>query len=242
MKILEEEISRYLQSLGLEEQRQLDDELEELDLVYPFNRSEFILSYLMTRNVITWEDFLDIRKRYSQRNKYLKFFELAPRSFGETWGQSHLMKMVPEFQKPTSQLDPLYKGEYDLWLEGIHVEVKASRVVKKESGGTLVQKALKSGSIEKFDMNFQQLKPECCDVFVWMAMWIDKIDYWVIPSDNVKHSPLFSNQHRGSQTTALGEIVEGQIHINNDNYASFEPYRVEVDDIRLKILEIGKRY
>ncbi len=36
MKILEEEISRYLQSLGLEEQRQLDDELEELDLVYPF--------------------------------------------------------------------------------------------------------------------------------------------------------------------------------------------------------------
>ena len=126
-------------------------------------------------------------------------------------------------------------------LNNIHVEVKASRAVKKKGGDTLANKALASNSASKFDMNFQQLKPSCCDVFIWIAVWRDKIDYWVMSSDDVQNNPLLSNQHRASQLSDSGEVVEGQIHINNGNYADFEKYRVQVREIYDKVIEIGKR-
>ena len=174
-------------------------------------------------------------------SKYLHLFELAPRTFGETWGQQHLMEHIPEFKIPTKMLDPSYSGEYDLLLNDIHVEVKASRVVKKIGGDTLANKALASDSKSKFDMNYQQLKPSCCDVFVWIAVWRDKIDYWVLSSKDVQDNPLLSNQHRASQLSETGAVVEGQIHINNGNYADFEKYRVQLRDIYTTVLEIGKK-
>lgn len=42
-------------------------------------------------NVISLDEYLEMRAEYLQRNKYLHLFELAPRTFGETWGQNHLM-------------------------------------------------------------------------------------------------------------------------------------------------------
>lgn len=38
-------------------------------------------------------------------------------------------------------------------------------------------------------MNFQQVKPRCCDVFVWIAVWRDVIRYWVLSSNEVETSP-----------------------------------------------------
>jgi len=35
----------------------------------------------------------------------------------------------------------------------------------------LYVKALASDSNKEFRMNFQQVKPDCCDVFVWVAVW-----------------------------------------------------------------------
>lgn len=89
----------------------------------------------------------------------------------------------------------------------------------------------KQSNSKKFDMNYQQLKPGCCDVFVWIAVWHDKIDYWVMSSKTAQENPLLSNQHRASQMTEAGDVVEGQIHINNGNYETFEPYRVKSRDI-----------
>ncbi len=60
-------------------------------------------------------------------------------------------------------------------------------------------------------------------------------------SNDVQTNPLFSNQHRASQLKENGEIIEGQIHINNSNYADFEQYRVQIREIYYKIKEIGKR-
>lgn len=181
-----------------------------------------------------------MRAEYLQRNRYLHLFELAPRTFGETWGQNHLMELVPEFQIPTRRLAPEFMGEYDLLLNGIHVEVKASRAVKKTGGGTLVSKALVSTSKSRFDMNYQQLKPGCCDVFVWIAVWRDKIGYWVLSSQQVRECPLLSNQHRGSRLSDQGEVLEGQIHINDSNYHDFDQYRVQPRDICTRVLMIGQ--
>lgn len=242
METLIKKLNNYKHKLPAEERNQLSDAvLDNLYTVYPFNKFEYIISHLIAQDIISLDNYLDMRAEYLQRNKYLYLFELAPRTFGETWGQRHLMELNPEFQIPTKSLDPSFRGEYDLFLNDIHVEVKASRAVKKIGGETLANKALASRSKYRFDMNYQQLKPSCCDVFVWIAVWRDKIDYWVLPSKEVQDSPHFSNQHRASQVSVSGGVVEGQIHINNGNYKEFEKYRVLGRDIGRKILEIGKR-
>lgn len=242
MEKLIEELEAYKKDLSEDEKLQLSDSvLDKLYAVYPFNKFEYTISHLIANDIITLDAYLDMRSEYIQRNKYLYLFELAPRTFGETWGQRHLMELVPELKIPTKKLDCNFSGEYDLLLDDIHVEVKASRAVKKKGGDILANKALASNSTSKFDMNYQQLKPGCCDVFVWIAVWRDKIDYWVMSSHDVQTNPLFSNQHRASQLSENGEIIEGQIHINNSNYADFEKYRVQIRGIYDKIKEIGKR-
>ena len=237
MEKLNETLNSYLKRLPVEERALL---CSEQHFAYPFNEKEFIISNLLAKGIISLDDYNDMRLEYLKRNKYLDVFELAPRTFGETWGQEHLRNLVPEFKIPTNELDPNYKGEYDLLLDNIHVEVKASRAVKKEGGKTLSEKALSSNDQAKFDMNFQQLKPSCCDVFVWMAVWRDKIDYWVMSSDDVQKNPLLSNQHRASQTSPSGEVVEGQIHINDSNYADFEQYRVQENEIHDAVIKKSK--
>ena len=242
METLIKELKTYKKKLSAEEKTQFSDAvLDKLYAVYPFNKFEYTISHLIAKKIISLDEYLEMRSEYLQRNKYLHLFELAPRTFGETWGQNHLMELVPEFEIPTKKLDSSFSGEYDLLLNNIHVEVKASRVVKKVGGDTLPNKALASNSKSKFDMNYQQLKPGCCDVFVWIAVWRDKIDYWVLSSEDVQNSPLFSNQHRASQMSETGAVVEGQIHITDSNYQDFEKYRVQARDIYSKVIEIGKR-
>lgn len=242
METLIKELETYKKTLPSAEKVKLSDTvLNKLYAVYPFNKFEYTISHLIAKGVVSIDAYLEMRAEYIQRNKYLHLFEMAPRTFGETWGQNHLMELVPEFKIPTRQLDPSFSGEYDLLLNDIHIEVKASRAVKKVGGDTLANKALASDSNSKFDMNYQQLKPSCCDVFIWIAVWRDKIDYWVMSSEDVRKNPLLSNQHRASQFSESGEVVEGQIHINNGNYSDFEKYRVQVRDIYDKVIAIGKR-
>lgn len=208
--------------------------LDNLYSVYPFNKFEYIISHLIGTNTITLKQYLDIRNHYLERNKYLYVFEItAPRTFGETWAQRHLNEIVPELKHPTSELDCNYSGEYDFWYNGIKIEVKASRAVKRQSGESLIIKALSSDSSYGFDMNFQQMKPSCCDVFVWIAVWRDVIRYWVLSSEEVKNNPYFSSrQHRGN-------TGEGQLWLKETNIKEFEEYEVGVRDILDKIIEKG---
>lgn len=249
MKALIKELKIFMRSLSPEDKINLSDEaLGKLYEVYPFNKFEYIISHLIGKKILSLDDYLSIRNRYITRNKYLYLFELAPRTFGETWGQKHLMELIEEFEIPTKEKDAAYVGQYDMLLENIRVEVKASRAVKKKGGDTLVNKALAKDSICSFDMNFQQLKPSCCDIFVWIAVWRDKIDYWVFPSYVIQQphdggyfsSVHLSPQHRRNEAKPVSEaeIYEGQIHINNKNYDEFEPYRVSVRQLydRIKSL------
>ena len=134
-------------------------------------------------------------------------------------------------QIPSKNLDEQYSGEYDFWYNGIKIEVKASRAVKKISGGALISKALRRNSSDKFIMNFQQIKPGCCDVFVWMAVWLDKIEYWVLSSDEVLNNSHYSDhQHRNS-------IKEGQLQFTESNISSFDVYKVAPSNILAAIVE-----
>lgn len=203
-----------------------DEYLDDLYSVYPFNKFEFVISHLIATQTITLSEYLNIRAEYIERNKYLYLFEItAPRTFGETWAQRHLNEVVPELKVPSTSIDPNYSGQYDFWYNGIRIEVKASRAVKRQSGESLIMKALSSNSKFGFDMNFQQLKPDCCDVFVWIAVWKDKIRYWVLSSEEVKNNKYYSSgQHRGN-------IGEGQLWLKETNIDEFDEYEVKVRDI-----------
>lgn len=154
---------------------------------------------------------------------FLYIFEIsAPRGFGETWAQGHLKELVPELVKPSKKRDPDYSGQYDFYLdEKIRIEVKASRAVDFNSREALPVKALSSDSAKDFDMNFQQAKPACCDIFIWVGVWRDVIRYWVLTSDEVANNRYFSKgQHRGN-------VGEGQLHLKHDNIDEFAKYEVK---------------
>ena len=69
-------------------------------------------------------------------------------------------------------------------------------------------------------MNFQQLKPRYCDVFLWVGVWQDKIRYWILAARAVENNKYYStSQHRGN-------VGEGQLHIKNDNISEFTPFEV----------------
>ena len=209
-----------------------DEILDSLYSVYPFNKFEYIISHLIGTDTITLQQYLNIRNSYLERNKYLYVFEItAPRTFGETWAQRHLNEVVPELQRPSISYDSSYSGQYDFWYNGIRIEVKASRAVRRKSGDSLIIKALSSDSKYGFDMNFQQIKPACCDVFVWIAVWRDVIRYWVLSSDDVKNNRYYSSgQHRGN-------VGEGQLWLKDTNIDDFNEYEVGVRDILAKIVE-----
>ncbi len=233
MEKLIEELKEQIQKLPEDVASTLSDAvLDKLYSIYPFNRFEYVVSHLIAGNVISLQDYLEIRNKYLNRNKYLYIFEItAPRTFGETWAQRHLNEIVPYLERPSRDKDSSYSGQYDFWYDDIRIEVKASRAVDRKSGDTLVMKALSSDSKKGFDMNFQQIKPKCCDVFVWIGVWRDIIRYWVLSSDEVAENKYFSSgQHRGNQG-------EGQLWIKETNIKHFKQYEVSVDQIFAKIKE-----
>ena len=87
-------------------------------------------------------------------------------------------------------------------------------------------------------MNFQQIKPRYCEVFVWFGVWRDVIKCWVIPSFEVENNHYYSKgQHRGN-------VGEGQLHFKRDNLREFDKYLVEpskIEETIRKAFKIEKR-
>ncbi len=220
MQDLKEQLDALLGQLP--DAARIREALDALVSVYPFNEYEYIISHLMGKDVLTLDQYLELRDDYIARNMYLYIFEISgPRTFGESWAQGHLKELVPELSKSTKKLDPGYSGQYDFLLDGkIKIEVKASRGVDADLDAPLYVKALASDSGRPFWMNFQQIKCGCCDVFVWIAVWRDVINYWVFSSDEVGCNPHYSKgQHRGN-------VGEGQLHITHENIRDFDKYAV----------------
>jgi hypothetical protein len=240
MEVLKKELNKIIETLPKNEQEIINEKLNNLVSVYPFNKYEYILSMFIGMNKISFDEYLEIRSNYIKRNKYLPIFEIsAPRTFGEGI-EKHLKKLAPELLKPTKNLDPTYSGEYDLLYKfpnekKIKIEVKASRAVDFNSKKPLYQKALSWESNACFDMNFQQIKPKCCDVFVWVGVWKDVIKYWVLASKEVEENRYYSKgQHRGNSG-------EGQLHLTNENIDEFKEYEVKEIELIDKIIEAYNR-
>ncbi len=82
-----------------------------------------------------------------------------------------------------------------------------------------------------FDMNFQQVKPKCCDVFVWIGVWRDAIRYWVLSSNEVATNKYCSTgQHRGN-------VGEGQLHFTRENLDKFKSFESKSDGLKQAITD-----
>jgi hypothetical protein len=154
LRELRQYLDQLTSSLEPEEREVLQARLQGLVSVFPFSEYEFILMFLRDREVISFEDYEKLRDNYVSANRYLDLFSLAPRVFGQIWGEKHVMDLGPRFRKPDKSLDPEYDGEYDLWIEGVRVEVKSSRAIHTRKRGSIASKALKYGTDDPFWMNF----------------------------------------------------------------------------------------
>ena len=204
-----------------------DEKLKEIleiidndDSVFPFNKYEYLIINMLSKGGLTFEKYLDIRNEYISNNPNLWIFEIsAPRKFGESFAQTYIMAKSPKIKKASNKLDPDYSGQYDLWFDGIRIEVKASRVVSSDSEEPLYMKALSRKTKQPFLMNFQQLKPQYCDVFIWLAVFRDEILIWIINSHTILNHPLYSiGQHRGNKGK------EGQMHITHENINQLDKF------------------
>lgn len=204
-----------------------NEELEEIleivndDLsIFPFNEYEYLIANMINRGGLTFEKYLDLRAEHISNNPYLWIFEIsAPRKFGEHFAQTYIMGKSPNIKKASKKSDPDYSGQYDLWFEGIKIEVKASRVVSSDSDEPLYIKALSRNTKQPFSMNFQQLKPQYCDVFIWLAVFRDEVLIWIINSQTILNHPLYSvGQHRGNKGN------EGQMHITHANINQLDEF------------------
>ena len=201
--------------------------IEQDEAIFPFNEYEHLICMLMKAGVLTYEEYASIRMEYITKNPNLWIFEItAPRVFGEKFAQTYVSGKSVQIKQAHKDLDPNFSGEYDLWLNGTKIEVKASRAVDAQSSEPLYLKALSRKTNKTFCMNFQQLKPQCCDVFVWLGVFRDEIVTWVIGSEELKTHPLYAAcQHRGNKGN------EGQLHIRNNNIAMFDQYELNHDNI-----------
>ncbi len=231
MEQLKKKLAALTDQLTETQREHLLQRLSKPGSVYPFNEYELLIASLIGYGKISVDEYHALRDEYVARNHFMYVFEIsAPRGFGEAWAQGHLKEVAPELIKPTNKLDAAYSGQYDFLLDGkIRIEVKASRAVDADSREALYVKALASDSKKAFDMNFQQVKPGCCDVFVWIGVWRDLIRYWVLASNEVAENRYYSpGQHRGN-------TGEGQLHLKHDNIDQFADYETAAHELSEKI-------
>lgn len=159
-------------------------------------------------------------------------------------GEKHILGLFPEFVKATkeniSSIYPDFDGEFDLWIDGIRVEVKACRANSTKTGGSLASRAYlhSEAAANSFKYHYQQLKPSCCDVFIWIGVCRDDLLYWVLTSDELQKTGKLGSQHRNENTGVAGvEVFEGQVFMTEEE---LRPFLVEEKDVLDTVRRKGK--
>jgi hypothetical protein len=156
-------------------------------------------------------------------NKHL--YDMDNKRFGEVWAEKHIMSLDAGFRKAKAD-------HHDLILDRLKVEVKASRANGPAKDGLfLYQRSLSSGTTMPFTMNYMHIFLDQADAFVFIAVWKDKITYYVMSNKQVRDN-LYLKPYQS----------EHQMAITDKNISEFEQFRVEQSEItnRLKMFEKTK--
>lgn len=242
MKELQKQLDMLFKQAGSDES--VIEAIKKEKAIFPFSTEGRMLAYLLATQTITYNKYIELQKEYAKRNRYLDLFDMAPRTFGETWGEKHILKLFPEFVKATkgniSSLYPDFDGEFDLWIDGIRVEVKACRANSSKTGGSLSSRAYLHSEAKdaSFKYHYQQLKPSCCDVFIWIGVCRDDLIYWVLSSDELQKTGKLGSQHRNENTGVDGvEVFEGQVFMTEEELT---PFLVEERNVLNEVKRKGK--
>lgn len=217
--------------------------------VAPFSTENRLLAYFLSLGELSFDSYSKLCQEYYERNQksnqYLYLFDMAPRTFGQTWGEQHIKKLFPEFVKATKEnlatRYPNFDGEFDLWIDGIRVEVKACRANSTTTKGSLSSRAYTHDEAvaANFKYHYQQLKPSCCDVFIWIGVCKDALIYWVLTSEELQQTGKLGPQHRNENTGVEGaEVFEGQVFMTEEELKHF---LVSEDEILVKVKEKGNK-
>lgn len=246
MKELQTQIDLLLNGLDKDE---IIEEIRNESSLPPFSTENRLLAYLLSIGKLSYAEYSRLGEEFSERhrlnNQYISLFDMAPRTFGQTWGEQHIRNLFSEFMKATkenlSDLYPAFDGEFDLWLDGIRVEVKACRANSTTTKGNLASRAYshEEAGNAGFKYHYQQLKPSCCDVFIWIGVCKDDLIYWVLTSDELQRTGKLGSQHRNENTGVAGaEVFEGQVFMTEEE---LRPYLTAEKDILSCVLNKGKK-
>lgn len=230
MEELKEKISQLVKNPKCDSK--IIDSIKEQKSIHPFSTESRLLAYLLFINVINYKEYTEISsdfcQRIQQKNQYISLFDMSPRTFGQTWGEQHIKQLFPDFEQATKKnlknKLPSFDGEFDLWIDNIRVEVKACRANSTASKGSLSSRAYTHAEAKKesFKYHYQQLKPSCCDVFIWIGVCKDDLIYWVLTSDELQKTGKLVSQHRNENTGVTGaEVFEGQVFMTEDDLKQF---------------------
>ncbi|MBM3323702.1 hypothetical protein FJY69_09540 [candidate division WOR-3 bacterium] len=105
---LKGKLGELAESMSREQKRTLAARLSGLASVFPFSEYEYMLMFLLDKQVIKFEQYEKLRADYVATNRYLELFGLSPRVFGEIWAHGHIRDLDSRFRKPDKSLDPSY--------------------------------------------------------------------------------------------------------------------------------------
>jgi len=204
---------------------------------------ELVYITLQDEGLLSFREYNRLKQEFRERNKYLSLIKItAPTAFADQ-AINHIVSLFPVLQPTKNNKSIKTKGEYDLFCkkdkEGlIKIEVKAGRASDRTLKNVPYERRAFS-TLDKnglFDMNFQQMKPDCFDVAILMGVWTDKIRYWVLSSKEMRnHKHFSSGQHRGNKG------YEGQIHIKTENLGDFKQFEVEEEKVLETVLKKASR-
>lgn len=196
MKELVAELSELIKEMPAGYQRELD--FGKLDArndgVYPFSKLEKAFIYLLDSGVINLGKYLDIRKRYCERNKFLEAFQINSAKYFNQWIREYLKHEEPELIDASTEFDEEYSPyHYQLLLDSkIRICVKASRAVDRYLHVPLAEKALAfNDRVSDFRIQFQTFyfQKEKVDVYLLLAIWKDRIVNYVMTESEITSHP-----------------------------------------------------
>ena len=71
MRILRKKLDKFIDILNEKDKINLLNQLKQLVSIYPFNEYEFIIANLFDKEKIKYDDYLNLRDEYLERNRYL---------------------------------------------------------------------------------------------------------------------------------------------------------------------------
>ncbi|MCX5707447.1 MAG: hypothetical protein NTY14_00460, partial [Candidatus Omnitrophica bacterium] len=157
----EKELNGYLDALKSELKDRSDEAKEEklkaLTSVLTVKEHEQIISALKADEVISVQQYEMLKKNYMVSNKYLMFYGISSRIFGEVWAIQQLKGLDSGFIEPNKTLDPSFCGEYDLLFEGVKIQARACRAINVREEGDRFALDMHYDLQKFFVMHFRQI-------------------------------------------------------------------------------------